>query len=111
MKKVVKKVVKPAKVMVSDKKKAITAAMDKAAKNLIGKVVHYYDKIGVAIVDLKSPMRVGDTVQLMRGDQVVTQRVSSLQIEHQPVMQAKSGDIVGLKVDKEVSEGTIVLPL
>jgi len=33
--------------------------------NLVGKVVHYYDKLGVAIIDLdKGGLKVGDEVKL-----------------------------------------------
>ena len=112
---------KPAtKIIISGPKPAQIAAM-KAAETakaiaaakarMIGKVVHFYDKIGVAIVDLEKPIKLGDTVVLMRGDKTSTQRVTSLQIEHMPVAAAMRGDVVGMKVDAEISEGTLVLPL
>jgi len=39
--------------------------LDKA----IGKVVHYYDKLGVAIIDLeKGGLKVGDELKFKRGE-------------------------------------------
>ncbi|OGJ58018.1 hypothetical protein A2881_04325 [Candidatus Peribacteria bacterium RIFCSPHIGHO2_01_FULL_55_13] len=79
-------------------------------QRLIGKVVHYYDRIGVAIIDLKEPLHVGDMVMLKKGDRIMPQRIDSIEIEHASVPAAKAGDIVGVKVDNEVHEGTVVLP-
>ena len=74
----------------------------------IGKVVHYYDKIGVAIVDLAKPLKVGDTVLFQRGDLEFSQSIDSMEVEHAAVKKAKKGDVVGMKVDQPVKEGTLV---
>lgn len=74
----------------------------------VGKVVHYYDKLGVAIVELSAPLSVGDTVTFTRGDDTFEQALASMQVEHQDVQRAKAGDSVGVKVDHKVREGTIV---
>lgn len=75
----------------------------------IGKVVHYYDKLGVAIVDLSSGgMKVGDEVKFKRGDEEFGQKVESLQVEHETVEEVKKGDSFGLKVDKPTKVGTEV---
>jgi len=74
----------------------------------IGKVVHYYDKIGVAIVELKKPLKVGDSVKFHRGDSEFSQIVSSMQVEHENVKKAKKGDAIGVKVDEPVKEGAEV---
>lgn len=102
---------KPAKkTITAQKKKAIADASAAVMQRLIGKVVHYYDRIGVAIVDLKEPLKVGDMIMLKKGGTIVPQRVDSIQIEHTPVAIAKRGDVVGIKVDTEAHEGTLVLP-
>jgi len=77
----------------------------------IGKVVHFYDKLGVAIVELGATLKVGDTVKFQRGEQEFEQVVGSLQIEHKDVESAKKGKVVGLKVDEPVKEGTLMLPV
>jgi|TARA_B100002003_G_scaffold198382_1_gene189036 putative protease len=81
----------------------------KAPAKSIGKVVHYYDKLGVAIVELASPLKVGDTVQFLRGEKEFTQEIDSLQIEHESVEKAKKGEFVGIKVSEPAKEGTVVL--
>ena len=75
----------------------------------IGKVVHYYDKLGVAIIDLgKGGLKVGDQVKFKRGDEEFTQEVASLQVEHKDVDSVKKGDSFGLKVDQPTKPGTEV---
>lgn len=74
------------------------------ADTKIGKVTHYYDKIGVAVVDLTGKLSVGDTIKIAGHDKEFTQTVSSMQVEHKSVQSAKKGDVVGLKVDKEVKK-------
>lgn len=101
-------VVKPSKRVSQEE---IARAMQEVQKRLIGKVVHYYDKIGVAIVDLQKPLRIGDTIVLRKGNTDQIQRVTSLQIEHVPVIDARKGDVVGMKVEREAPEGTVVLPV
>lgn len=75
----------------------------------IGKVTHYYDKIGVAIVELDSDLGNGDRIKFLRGGETLfDQEVKSMQIEHQKVEFAKKGDVIGLKVDQPVKEGSEV---
>ncbi len=75
----------------------------------IGKVTHYYEKIGVAIVDLiKGSIKVGDSLKFQHGEDEFTQKVDSLQIEHNSVESVKKGDAFGLKVDQAVKPGTLV---
>ena len=74
----------------------------------VGKVSHYYDKLGVAILDLSAPLSVGDTVKFKKGEQEFKQKVDSIQVEHQAVQTAKPGDQVGIKVDQKVKDGVEV---
>ncbi|MFH0937490.1 MAG: EF-Tu/IF-2/RF-3 family GTPase [Candidatus Daviesbacteria bacterium] len=75
----------------------------------IGKVTHYYDKIGVAVVDLISgSLKVGDQIKFKKGDEEFAQPVTSLQVEHKAVEEVKAGDAFGLKVDQLVEEGAEV---
>lgn len=88
----------------------IVAAKVKAAKEkALGRVVHFYDRISVAIIKLQSPLKVGDRICLKRGDLEILQQIESLQINHQSVGQAKKGAVVGMKVDAPVKEGAVVL--
>lgn len=76
----------------------------------LGKVIHYYDKIGVAIVKLDEPLNVGAKVRFTRGgEDLFDQTVGSIQSEHESVEEAQSGQEVGIKVDEKVKEGAEVL--
>ena len=75
----------------------------------IGTVTHYYEKIKVAIIDLASDLKVGDNIKFVRGgEDLFEQKVESIQIEHNNIDAAKAKDVVGLKVDNEVKEGSEV---
>jgi hypothetical protein len=78
----------------------------------VGHVTHYYDKIGVAIVELDAELAVGDKIKFVRGgEDLFEQKVDSMQVEHKKVDSAKKGDVIGLKSDKEVKEGAEVYKL
>jgi len=75
----------------------------------IGKVTHYYDKIGVAIVALDADLSVGEKIKFVRGgEDIFEQEVTSIQVEHNKIDAAKKADVVGLKVSQEVKEGAEV---
>jgi len=79
------------------------------ADKKIGKVTHYYDKIGVVIVELAGNLKLGDSVTFKKGDdELLTQTVESMQIEKAGVDKAGKGDTIGLKVDEAVKEGAEV---
>ena len=78
----------------------------------VGEVTHYYDKIGVAIVELDGTLAVGDTVKFVRGgEDLFEQKVDSMQIEHEKIESAKKGDVIGLETDEEIKEGAEVFKL
>lgn len=77
----------------------------------VGKVTHYFDKIGVAVVVLENTLVVGDKIKISGRDKELEMTVSSMQVEHQQVQEAKKGDTVGLKVEQQVKEGDEVYKL
>lgn len=75
----------------------------------IGKVVHYYDKLGVAIIDLQQgSLKKGQQVKFKHGEDEFTQTIDSIQIEHKEVEGVKKGDSFGIKVDQPTKPGTLV---
>lgn len=76
---------------------------------LLGKVIHYYDKIGVAVVKLSKAIKTGDNVKFVHGDKEFTQPVLSMQLEHEAIKAGKKGEEVAMKVDQVVKTGTQVL--
>lgn len=78
----------------------------------VGKVTHYYDKIGVAIIELSSDLGVGDKIKFVRGgEDMFEQDITSMQVEHEQIEKGKKGDVIGLKVDGELKEGAEVYKL
>lgn len=76
--------------------------MAKAKK--IGKVTHYFGKIGVGIVKVSEPIKIGDKLKFKGATTDFEQEVSSMQVEHKDIEEAKKGDEVGIKVDQKVRE-------
>lgn len=75
----------------------------------VGKVSHYYDKLNVAIIDLDGTLSVGDKIKFVRGgEDLFEQKVESIQIEHEKKDSAGKGDVIGLKTNEAVKEGTEV---
>ncbi len=58
-------------------------------KKLVGKISHYYNKIGVAVVELVDDLKEGDKISIEHGDTAFEQTVESMQIEHEKVKEAK----------------------
>ena len=77
----------------------------------IGKITHYYDKIGVAIIELSGGLKVGDKIKIEGGKNEFDQTVEEMQVDHKPVDAAKAGDAVGIKVKEKIREGALVLRL
>ena len=76
-------------------------------KDLIGKVIHYYDKIEVAVIKLEKNLKTGDKVKFVRGENVFEQTAESIQLEHAQVPEGKKGDEIALKVNQKVDKGTL----
>lgn len=78
----------------------------------IGHVTHFYDKLGVAIVELDGTLSVGDNVKFVRGgEDLFEQKVDSIQVEHEKKDSAGKGDVVGLKTNEVVKEGAEVFKI
>lgn len=70
----------------------------------IGKIVHFFSKINVAVIELKAPLSVGDTILIKGPNTDFEQTVDSMQIEHSNVQRAEKGQSIGLKVKDRVRE-------
>jgi translation elongation factor EF-1alpha len=77
----------------------------KIKEKKIGVVEHYFGKIGVAAIKMKSTMSVGDTIHIKGHTTDFEQAVDSIQIEHESVQKVKKGDDIGIKVKDHVREG------
>ncbi len=74
----------------------------------VGRVIHYYSKINVAVIELKATLAKGDTIMVKGSTTDLNQKVESMQIEHKDVEVAEAGQSIGLKVTDRVREGDVV---
>jgi len=91
------------------KKKSISKKVDEGLKDIsidlgkeIGKITHYFDKIGVAVIELAKSLGVGDIVRIKGVTTDFKQKIDSMQVEHKSVKKAKKGDAIGVKVEERV---------
>lgn len=77
-------------------------------KDLLGKVIHFYDKISVAVIKLEKALKVGDKVKFVHGEDNFEQTIDSMQLEHEQVSEGKKGQEIAVKVGKETKSGTLV---
>ena len=77
-------------------------------KTLIGKIVHFYPKISVAVIELQAGLKVGQKISVEKEDKSFEQMVDSMQSEHKSITEAKSGDSIGLKLIEPTREGARV---
>lgn len=75
----------------------------------IGKVIHYYDKIGVAVIAvMNKALHVGDEIRISGHDKEFTQTVDSLEVEHKQVKMLAKGKEGAMKVSQPVKEGDVL---
>ena len=68
----------------------------------IGEVMTYYANIGVAAIELTGSVKVGDTIIFRGMTTDLEHKIDSMQIEHDSVQEAKTGDQIGVKVPGKV---------
>ena len=75
---------------------------------VIGKVTDFFARPVVAGVELTAPVKVGDNIHIKGHTTDMELTVDSMQINNVDVKQAKTGDLVGIKVTERVRRGDIV---
>jgi len=80
------------------------AKEQKTKEQKIGQVSHYYNKISVGIIKLTDTLKVGDEIHIKGHTTDLTQKVESIEVNHQSVDEAKKGDVIGVKVSDHVRE-------
>jgi len=75
-------------------------------EKLIGKITHYFNKIGVGVIEIsEGKLKAGDKIHIKGATTDFEQSVSSMQIEHETVEKASAGQAIGMKVEQAVHEG------
>jgi hypothetical protein len=75
----------------------------------IGKVAHYFSKVGVAAIQItREVLCVGDTIHVKGHTSDFTQKIDSMQIENTAVVEAVVGQTIGLRVAEHAREHDLV---
>jgi putative protease len=74
----------------------------------IGRVVHYYNHLNVAVLKLNEQIKLGDLVHFLGHTTDFEQRVSSIEMDHHPVVWVQPGDDVAIRVNEPVREHDVV---
>ena len=70
----------------------------------IGHVTHFFAKISVVVVELTSPLAIGDHILIKGPSTDFEQIVDSMQIDRKAITRAEGGQSIGLKVIQPARE-------
>ena len=71
----------------------------------IGTVTHYFTHLHVAAVEIEDgELHIGDTIHIKGHTSDFTQKVGSMEVEHESVDVAKPGDDVAIAMDEYARE-------
>ncbi len=71
----------------------------------VGRVEHYFDRIGVVGIGLTDRIAIGDTIRVKGHTTDLTHAVESMQIDNTDVEEAGAGDSVGIVVGEKCRGG------
>lgn len=74
----------------------------------IGHIIHFYNRIGVAVLSLTDTLNLGEKVLILGHTTDFVQEVTSMEIEHEKVLSVGPGDEVALKVNEPVRKGDAI---
>ncbi len=74
-------------------------------KKEIGKIINFFSRINVAVVDLTGDLAIGSQITIEGSTTSFEQQVTSMQIEQQSIESAQAGQLVAIKVDSRVRNG------
>lgn len=80
-------------------------------KQQIGKITHFFGKIGVAVIEMKGTLKVGDRILVQGHGSEFEQEVESMEIDKQKIDTAKKGQSIGIKLDTPAKPGDAVYRL
>ncbi|RKY31589.1 MAG: translation elongation factor-like protein [Candidatus Omnitrophota bacterium] len=74
----------------------------------VGIITHYFPQVRAAVVKMKAPLAIGDSIKIKGHTTDFTQNVSSMQIDRVPISVAKKGQEIGLLVESRVRGNDVV---
>jgi hypothetical protein len=90
------------------KKTAVRKGPVKVKEQVVGTVTHYFPHVQAAVIKLKTPLSVGDSIKIKGHTTDFTQKISSMQIDRVPIESAKKGNEIGLLVESRVRQHDVV---
>lgn len=78
------------------------------SEEVIGTVSDFFAHPVVAAIELTASLKLGDKIRIKGHTTDLEMTVDSMQIENQPVQEAKAGDSIGVKVSERVRDGDTV---
>jgi putative protease len=75
----------------------------------LGRVSHYFSKIGVAAIEItQDTLHVGDMIHVKGHTSDFLQKIDSMQIDGKPVVEATVGQSIGIKAADHAREHDVV---
>lgn len=93
------------KVTLKRRKPATKKTSKKQEGKLVGLITHYFPHVQAAVIKLKEPLTMGNTVKIKGFTTDLTQIITSMQIDRVDISNAKKGDEIGLQVSSRVRQG------
>jgi hypothetical protein len=78
---------------------------------IIGKITHFYAKIGVVVIKLSFDIKIDDLLHYKGDNYDFEEKITSLQLNHKEVTNAKIGDSVGIKINSIVKVDNLVFKI
>ena len=78
------------------------------SEEMIGTVSDFFAHPVVAAIELTGALKVGDKILIKGHTTDLELNIDSMQIENEPVQEAKAGDSIGVKVPERVRDGDTV---
>ncbi len=73
-------------------------------EQLVGKVTHYFSRLGVAAIRLSEPLGKGERIHIFGHTTDMEQKVDSMEIDHERVVIARPGANIAVRVVEKVRE-------
>ncbi len=78
------------------------------SEEVIGTVSDFFAHPVVAAIELTGTLKVGDKIRIKGHTTDLELNIESMQINNEPVQEAKAGDSIGVKVPERVRDGDTI---
>ncbi len=84
-----------------------------AEQNPIAKVKRFLPRIKVIVIEPTEVLKIGDRIRITgkRGRVNIEQIITSMQKDHNPIQEAKPGNLIGIQVSENAPKGCCVFKI